>query len=609
MGSNGHKEPQSGRQMKLVIVGHVDHGKSTLAGRLMADTDSLPTGKLDFIKDICDQQGKSFEFAFLLDALEEEQKQGITIDTSQIFFKTKKRPYVIIDAPGHKEFLKNMITGAANAEAALLLIDAYEGVQEQSRRHGYLLRLLGMKQVAVVVNKMDLVNHDPEVFYKIKAEYTEFLNSMGVEAREYIPVSAKLGENIANRSENMTWYQGPTVLEMLDQFEDKLPEINQPFRLPLQDVYKFDERRILAGRVESGTAKIGDEIIFSPSNKKGVIKSIETWEVEKEPNTIEATQSVGITLTEQIFVERGDVAALASDPPIVTTTFDANVFWMGKKHLQKGESYLIKLTTQNVECEVAKFNKAIDASTLETLPDQDFIAKNDVAELTLRTRQPIAFDLFNTIAETGRFVLVDEYDVCGGGILTGFTPLSEIDRFRDEALYRDSHWIKSAVTPDMRAYRYGHRAAMILITGKSGVGKADLAGKLEEKLFHQNFQSYLLDGRNIQVGLGADMDQDKYFSDGEAVRRFGEVAKLFVDAGHVVISTSNVFNQEDHSNISLLVEPTPIVEVQVTNDKFPKGKPEIVLSVAEAADYEPAVQKILDYLKDQKILTGHNYSI
>ena len=609
MGSNGHKEPQSGRQMKLVIVGHVDHGKSTLVGRLMADTDSLPTGKLDFIKDICDQQGKSFEFAFLLDALEEEQKQGITIDTSQIFFKTKKRPYVIIDAPGHKEFLKNMVTGAANAEAALLLIDAYEGVQEQSRRHGYLLRLLGMKQVAVVVNKMDLVNHDPEVFYKIKAEYTEFLNSMGVEAREYIPVSAKLGENIANRSENMTWYQGPTVLEMLDQFEDKLPEINQPFRLPLQDVYKFDERRILAGRVESGTAKIGDEIIFSPSNKKGVIKSIETWEVEKEPNTIEATQSVGITLTEQIFVERGDVAALASDPPIVTTTFDANVFWMGKKHLQKGESYLIKLTTQNVECEVAKFNKAIDASTLETLPDQDFIAKNDVAELTLRTRQPIAFDLFNTIAETGRFVLVDEYDVCGGGIITGFTPLSEIDRFRDEALYRDSHWIKSAVTPDMRAYRYGHRAAMILITGKSGVGKADLAGKLEEKLFHQNFQSYLLDGRNIQVGLGADMDQDKYFSDGEAVRRFGEVAKLFVDAGHVVISTSNVFNQEDHSNISLLVEPTPIVEVQVTNDKFPKGKPEIVLSVAEAADYEPAVQKILDYLKDQKILTGHNYSI
>ncbi|MCH7651744.1 MAG: adenylyl-sulfate kinase, partial [Nitrospinae bacterium] len=236
-------------------------------------------------------------------------------------------------------------------------------------------------------------------------------------------------------------------------------------------------------------------------------------------------------------------------------------------------------------------------------------AKNDVAELTLRTRQPIAFDLFNTIAETGRFVLVDEYDVCGGGIITGFTPLSEIDRIRDEARYRDSHWIQGAVTPDMRAYRYGHRAAMILITGKAGVGKAGLAGHLEEKLFHQNFQSYLLDGRNIQVGLGADMDQEKYFSEGEALRRFGEVAKLFVDAGHVVISTSNVFNQEDHSNISLLVEPAPIVEVQVTDDKFPRGKPEIVLTVDEAAEHESAVQRILDYLKEEKILTGHNYSI
>ncbi|NIQ03072.1 MAG: GTP-binding protein [Nitrospinaceae bacterium] len=609
MGNNGHKTPESSKQMKLVIVGHVDHGKSTLVGRLMADTDSLPTGKLDFVKNICDQQGKAFEFAFLLDALEEEQEQGITIDTSQIFFKTEKRPYVIIDAPGHKEFLKNMVTGAANAEAALLLIDAYEGVQEQSRRHGYLLRLLGMKQVAVVVNKMDLVKHDPEVFYKIKTEYTDFLESMGVEAREYIPVSAKLGENIAHRSENMSWYQGPTVLEMLDQFQDKLPEINLPFRLPLQDVYKFDDRRILAGRVEAGSAKVGDQLVFSPSNKRGIIKSIEAWSVKQEPQTIEASQSVGITLTEQIFVQRGDVATLVEQAPLVTTTFDANVFWMGKKHLEKGETYLLKLTTQNVECEVIQFNKAIDASTLETLPDQDFIAKNDVAELTLRTRQPIAFDLFNTIAETGRFVLVDEYDVCGGGIITGFTPLSEIDRFRDEARYRDSHWVKGAVTPEMRAYRNGHRAAMILITGKAGAGKASLANQLEEKMFHQNTQSYLLDGRNIQVGLGADMDQDQYFSEGEALRRFGEVAKLFLDAGHVVISTSNVFNQEDHSNLNLLVEPTPIVEVQVTNDRFPKGQPEIVLTTDEAAEHDTAIQKILDYLREKKILTGHNYSI
>lgn len=609
MGDNGHQEAIPGKQLRLVIVGHVDHGKSTLVGRLLADTDSLPTGKLDFIQKICDQQGKDFEFAFLLDALEEEQKQGITIDTSQIFFTTKKRPYVIIDAPGHKEFLKNMVTGAANAEAALLLIDASEGVQEQSRRHGYILRLLGLTQVAVVINKMDLIGYDAEVYYKIKSEYEAFLASIDVQAREFIPVSAKLGTNIAKTTGDMPWYKGPTVLEMLDQFHDAVPQTHQPFRLPVQDVYKFDERRIIAGRVEAGRAKVGDEIIFSPSNKRGVIQSIEGWSVPATAQTIEASQSVGICLEDQIFVERGEIASLASQMPIVTTTFDANVFWMGKRHLKQGINYLLKLGTQNVECEVVDFKKAIDASTLETLPDQNYIAKNDVAELTFRTRQPIAFDLFTDIAETGRFVLVDEYDVCGGGIITSFTPLSEVDRLANEVRERDSHWVPGLVTPEMRAYRNGHIAAMILLTGKAGVGKAPLAGKLEESLFNQNYKSYLLDGRNIQWGLSADMDQETYFSGGEALRRFGEVAKLFMDAGHVLISTSNIFNQDDHSNITLLVQPSPVIEVQITDDTFPKGKPEIVLTVAEAADHDKAIQKIIDYLKEQKILIGQNYSI
>lgn len=609
MGNNGFKNPPAGRLMKLVIVGHVDHGKSTLVGRLLADTDSLPTGKLDFVKNICDQQGKAFEFAFLLDALEEEQEQGITIDTSQIFFKTDKRWYVIIDAPGHKEFLKNMVTGAANAEAALLLIDAYEGVQEQSRRHGYILRLLGMTQVAVVINKMDLVGYDPEVYFRIKDEYTKFLQSIGIEVREFIPISAKLGENVAKRSEQMPWYTGPTILERLDQFPEKLSTVDKPFRMPIQDIYKFDHRRIIAGRVESGKARVGDRVLFSPSNKSTVIKSIEAWNVAEPPKTIEASQSIGITLEEQLFLERGEIVSLEKDAPVVTTTFDANVFWMGARHLKKGQTYKLKLTTQNVDCEIVEFKRAIDASTLETLPDQDFIAKNDVAEVTIRTKRPVAFDVFSHIAETGRFVLVDEFDVCGGGIITRFTPLDEVDKIRNEARFRDSHWVKGTVTPEMRAYRNGHRPAMILFTGKSGVGKAALASKLEEVLFHQNFQSYLLDGRNIQLGVGADLDPETYFSDGEAVRRFGEVAKLFLDAGHVVISTSNVFNQEDHSNINLLIEPSPLVEVRVTDDQFPKGQPEIVLSLKDAQNHDASVNRIVEYLKEKKILTGHNYSI
>jgi bifunctional enzyme CysN/CysC len=608
MGNNGSSSELSSRLLRLVIVGHVDHGKSTLVGRLLSDTGSLPEGKLDFIRDICKQQGKDFEFAFLLDALEEEQEQGITIDTSQIFFSTAQRKYVIIDAPGHKEFLKNMVTGAADAEAALLMIDANEGVQEQSRRHGYILKLLGLTQVAVVINKMDLVGYDEKVYNNIRTEYTAFLDSLGIEAREFIPVSAKLGVNIASLKDEMPWYKGrPTVLNMVDQFEKKPPPDHLPFRFPVQDVYKFDERRIIAGRVESGKLKTGDRVIFSPSNKQAVVKSIEAWSVPEKPDIATSSESIGFTLDEQIFVERGDVCTLMDQLPIVSTTFDANVFWMGQRNLEKGRKFTIKLNTQEVECEVVEFKKAIDASTLETLANQDYIAKNDVAELTLKTRTPVAFDLFGSIATTGRFVLVDEYDVCGGGIITTYTPSTKSDKLRDEVRTRDFNWIKSDITPDERAYRNGHRAALILITGDPGTGKGPLARILEHSLFENNFQSYLLDRRNVNLGVGADLDDPKSSGESESARRLGEVAKLFLDAGHVVISTSNAFHQEDQADLRLLANPYQVVEIQVGNQS--SGEPDLTLSLDEAQNAKEASLKIQDFLKEKKILMGHNYSI
>ena len=501
-----------------------------------------------------------------------------------------------------------MVTGAANAESALLLIDAYEGIQEQSRRHGYILKLLGLTQVAVVINKMDLVNYDPEIYYKIKTEYTKFLGSMGIEAREFIPVSAKLGVNIAKTSEEISWYKGPSVLSMLDQFTEKQPPTHLPFRFPVQDVYKFDERRIISGRVESGTVNVGDQLVFSPSNKLGVIKTIEAWSVENQPVEAKASESIGFTLEEQIFVERGDVATLKSDLPIVSTTFDVNVFWMGKRHLEKGRTYTLKLTTQEVPCEIVEFKKVVDASTLETLEGQEFLAKNDVAEVTLRTVTPVAFDLFGSIPTTGRFVLVDEYDVCGGGIITTYTP-NKSDRLRDEVRNRDFHWLKSDIKPEERAYRNGHQSTLILIVGESGVGKAKLAKYLERKLFELNFQSYLLDGRNVALGVSADIDSQQIKQEGEVVRRFGEVAKLFLDAGHVVISTSNVFNQEDHTDLRLLVDPCQVVEIFVTDVKETSKNCDLKLSIVEAGKENEAANTIYDYLKNKKILTGHNYSI
>ena len=607
MGNNGSAPDLASRLMRLVIVGHVDHGKSTLVGRLLSDTGSLPEGKLEFVQDICDQQGKTFEFAFLLDALQEEQEQGITIDTSQIFFHTPKRKYVIIDAPGHKEFLKNMVTGAADAEAALILIDAKEGVQEQSRRHGYILKLLGLTQVAVVINKMDLVGYDEKVYSKIKKEYSNFLKSLGVEAKEFIPVSAKLGINIAELKDEMPWYKGPTVLNMLDQFEKKPRPDHLPFRFPVQDVYKFDERRIIAGRVESGKLKVGDRIIFSPSNKQAVVKTIEAWSVNEQPVSATSSESIGFTLDEQIFVERGNVCTLREELPIVSTTFDANVFWMGQQKLEKGRKFIIKLNTQEVECEVQEFKKAIDASTLETLSNQDYIAKNDVAELTLKTRSPVAFDLFGSIATTGRFVLVDQYDVCGGGIITTYTPTTKEDKLRDEVRTRDFNWIKSDIKPEERAYRNGHRAVLILITGDPGSGKGPLARTLEQNLFENNFQSYLLDRRNVNLGVSADLKQPEATIEEESARRLGEVAKLFLDAGHVVISTSNAFHREDQEDLKLLANPYQVIEIQISSKTI--GDPDILLSLDEAQNLKEASTKIQNFLKEKKILTGHNYSI
>lgn len=405
-------------KMNIVIVGHVDHGKSTLVGRLFYDTNSLPEGKYEAVARVCEDTGKDFEFAFLLDALEEERDQGITIDTAQAYFATEKRDYVIIDAPGHKEFLKNMVTGAASADAAILLIDAEEGVQEQSRRHGYLLKLLGIRQVTVVINKMDLVDFSQEVFESVKAEYVKFLSQLGVEPRFVIPVSARGGENVATHSESTKWYDGPTVLESLDLFATITSKLELPLRVPVQDVYKFDKRRIVAGRVESGLIKVGDEVIFSPSGHKGIVKTIERWNSPDRDYAIPG-ESVGITLTEQLFVERGEIISHVDNSPKTSSILSANLFWLGNRHLTVGRAYTLKLATQELECRVSAINNVIDTSSLASIGQvASEVAKNEVATVTFDLKKPIAFDRFSDIVETGRFVLVDDYDVAGGGIIT-----------------------------------------------------------------------------------------------------------------------------------------------------------------------------------------------
>jgi len=589
--------------LNIVIVGHVDHGKSTLLGRLYADTGSLPDGKVEKVQAICKQQGKEFEYAFLFDAFLEEQEQGITIDTARTFFIWKGRQYIIIDAPGHKEFLKNMISGAARAEAALLLIDALEGVKEQSKKHGYLLSLLGVRQFAVVVNKMDLVGYRQDVFDGIEKEYREFLGQFGAVPERIIPVSAKLGDNIANRSQSMPWYDGPTVLDTLSLFKKETARSEQPLRLSVQDVYKFDARRIIAGRIVSGRLKIGDQLVFSPSNKRANIKTVEAFNIEPPPTGAEAGQSVGITLDEQIFVERGEIATHPEQLPMVSTAIRANLFWLGRRPLEKGRKYVLRVATKEVDCEVAAIHRIIDTMDLSQQQGSLSVNRNQVAELTIRAKAPMAFDLSASFEATGRFVLVDEYDIAGGGIITEMVR-DDQEFLREEARRRDFAWVKGDVGIEARAQQYGHRAAIVLVTGGRHTGKSFLAKKLEGRLVADGRHAYLLDGENLRRGLDADLTETERSQTTEMARRYGEVARLLIDTGLIVVSTTNPFGMgyvEAAQAIRTLVHPAPVIAVHMS--KAPEEVPpstDIVLT--GPSDFDEATRRIIEELKRRGVL-------
>lgn len=406
------------KALKVVVVGHVDHGKSTLIGRLLYDTNSLPEGAVEKVKNIAKETGKPFEYAYLLDAFEEEQKQGITIDTTEIQFKSSKRNYVIIDAPGHKEFLKNMISGAANAEAALLVIDSNQGIQEQTKRHAYILSLLGINKVLVVVNKMDLINYSEEIFNNIKTNMNEFLEKLNIHPIDYIPISAFLGENILTKSDKLSWSKSKSLLDAMDSIENDKELWDKDLRFPIQDVYKFDDRRIIAGRIESGKIKVGDKITIYPEGKTTTVKTIEYWAERDKKDIAYSGESIGITVEDEFFNKRGELITLSKDKkPKISNSFKANIFWMGKNNLEKGKKYKIKLATEETEGELFEIIKVLDSSTLDTKNTPDSIKLNEVAEVIIKTKEDLAFDPFSESTATGRFVIVDGYDVAGGGII------------------------------------------------------------------------------------------------------------------------------------------------------------------------------------------------
>jgi bifunctional enzyme CysN/CysC len=536
-------------QLKIVIVGHVDHGKSTFVGRLFHDTGSFPDGKLEQLRKVAESRGTPFEWANLMDALQSERDQNITIDTTQIWFRTKRRQYVLIDAPGHKEFLKNMMTGAAGAATALLLIDAADGVRENSRRHGYLLELLGIRQVTVLVNKMDLVGYDESRFREIETEYRAWLASVGLSSRAFVPIAARHGDNIASRSANMPWYGGPTVVEALDAFEPPASPPDRPLRFPIQDVYRFDDRRILAGRVESGTLRVGDRLVFAPSNKASTVLTIERWNAAVSHEASEG-ESVGITLTEQVFVERGAVAAREGALPSTSTRLRGRVCWLGRQPLREGKRYKIKLATAEADCELESIESVIDASTLAASAGngEGFVRQHEIAELTFRTRKAIAFDSFSDIAPTGRFVIVDGCEVIAAGIVA--KGRAEVDAAR-------------TVTRIDGARRNGHSGGVLWLTGPSAPGKRAIAAELERKLRDMGRHAYVLDDERIFGGLCSDLAlsaRDRK----EQLRRVGEVAKLFDAAGVVCIAALSGSRRAERDRVRRLLPTGRFVEVHAS---------------------------------------------
>jgi bifunctional enzyme CysN/CysC len=549
--------PTGTQRMNIVIVGHVDHGKSTVIGRLLADTHSLPEGKLEQVRAQCELNSKPFEYAFLLDALKDEQAQGITIDAARVFFKTSQRPYLILDAPGHIEFLKNMITGAARAEAALLVIDAAEGVQENSRRHGYMVSMLGIRQLAVVVNKMDLVDWDEAVFERITREYGAFLDQVGIRPAAFIPVSGRGGDNIADRSPNLPWYAGPTVLEALDNFPSEPAPVHQPFRMPVQDVYKFtkqgDDRRIVTGTIDAGTLKVGDPVIFYPSGKKSRVKTIEAFNRPAQTRA-EAGQAVGFTLQEQIYITRGEVATIETEPrPQVTTRLRVSLFWLGKEPMVKRKEYLLKLGTARVTARVEEVLRVMDASTLGTASQQIAIQRHDVAECVLKLDRAIACDLATDIPATSRFVIVDDYEIRGGGIVREALPDRQAT-VRDRVLLRNYKWEPSIIQAERRAEKYNQKAALILVTGENENDRKAVAKALEGKLFEDGKVVYFVGIGSVLYGVDADIER-KPENRLEHMRRLGEVANLMLDAGMILIVAAAELTQEDLEVIKTAVQP------------------------------------------------------
>ena len=613
-------------QLRVVAVGHVDHGKSTLIGRLLHDTGNLPDGKLEELRAISERRGVAFEWSFVLDALQSERDQAVTIDTTRIWMRTPEREVVLIDAPGHKEFLRNMVTGASDADAALLLVDAYEGVSEQTRRHSLLLELIGVGRAIVVVNKMDRVGYDSGRFATIRTEMEALLRRAGVEAVAFVPISAREGENVSTRgSGRMPFYDGPSVLEALLTLPVRRRPDGGGLRIAVAGVVRHDLQRILVGRIEAGELVRGQDVVISPARRTARVATIEVWP-PRDKSVAGAGESIGLTLDGPFFVDRGDVISDARHAPPLATSFRARLLWLGARPLAIGDAYRIRFGTRTANVHVAEVERVIELESLGDETAKKAVHTNDIAEVIFAGRERLPLDSVHEYPGLARFIVLDGLDIVAGG-----TILAPIGASAATDLVPVGHLLDTRA----RAARNGHRGAVVWFTGLPGSGKSTIAMEVERRLFDRGRNAYVLDGDNVRGGLCRDLGfspDDRR----ENIRRVGEVAALFADSGTIVIAAFISPYRADRA-IARLAAGDAFHEVHIKADvatceaRDPKGHyrkaragelpdftgvtgdyeeplgPELVVDT-NTISIDVAVDAILAYIEEHIVLAGRRGS-
>ncbi len=551
--------------LRFLTCGSVDDGKSTLIGRLLYDTKLIFEDQLAGIEKDSKKfgtVGDDIDLALLVDGLQAEREQGITIDVAYRFFTTDKRKFIVADTPGHEQYTRNMATGASNSDLAVILIDARKGILTQTRRHSFIVSLLGIKHVVLAVNKIDLMDYSQAVFERIVTEYQAFAQGFGFETLQAIPLSARYGDNVLSKSSHMAWYEGPTLVEHLENVDVTADLTSKPFRLPVQWVNRPDLNfRGFSGTIASGSVRPGDEVIVAQSGQTSRIKAIVTQ--DGDLGEAIAGQAVTLTLDDEIDISRGDVLADPQARPIVADQFQAHLIWMSEIELLPGRSYLIKTGTRTLAASITTIHHKIDVNSFQELAAKT-LALNEVAVVSIDTQEPIAFDPYAGNHQTGAFIVIDRVSnlTLGAGMISqGLRQATNV------------HWQALDVSKSSRATAKGQKPAVLWFTGLSGAGKSTIANLVEKRLLSLGHHTYLLDGDNVRHGLNKDLGftaADRV----ENIRRVAEVAKLMVDAGLITLVSFISPYRSERQLARDLLQDGEFVEIHVATP----------LAVAEARD-------------------------